>query len=136
MPGTCVNNTGEVIAVYGPRSEVTPSDRDNALYRLPSGRRTPPEWDCDGIFVPSDRIADQFIGSDVPGPVAVKYVSLLTFEITKEGTRYQLPANQGVFNPGEVCCPSDFPKCVCWNIPNIKQAKVLEFPEVPGHLPA
>lgn len=116
MPGTCINSTGEVLAVYGPKSASTPQDRDNALYRLPAGRRTPPAWDCDGIYVPNDRVAGQ----------------LITFEITKTGTKYELPANQGAFTPDEVCCPSNFPTCVCWNIPNLAHDHLDSFPRGPG----
>ena len=136
MAGTCINSTGEMIAVYGPKSAQTPQDKDNALYRLPTGRKTPSGFDCDGIYVPNDRIADQFAGADIQGPVAIKYINILTFEITKNGNKYVLPANQGAFKPNEVCCPSNFPTCVCWNIPNLSQTQVTTFPEVPGHIPA
>jgi hypothetical protein len=136
MQGTCVNATGEVIAVYGPNSAATPQDRDNALYRLPPGRKTPPAFDCDGLYVPNDRIAGQLLFPDIHGPVAIKYVDVLTFRIEKEGDRYKLPANQGAFKPDEVCCPSHFPRCVCWNIPNLSHAQISSFPEVPGHVPA
>lgn len=136
MAGTCVNSTGEVIAVYGPNSAVTPLDKDNALYRLPTGRKTPSGWDCDGIYIPNNRVADQLVGADIPGPVAIKYISVLTFRITKNGNKYELPANQGAFTPSEVCCPSDYPNCVCWNIPNLAHNQLNSFPEVPGHIPA
>jgi hypothetical protein len=135
MVGTCINSTGEIIAVYGPNSPQTPQDKDNALYRLPPGRKTPDGWDCDGIYVPNDRIAGQLIGSNIQGPVAIKYVDVLTFEIKKEGNKYKLPANQGAFKPNEVCCPSNYPSCVCWNIPNLAHNQLGSFPEVPGHVP-
>jgi len=136
MAGTCINSTAETIAVYGPNSPQTPQDKDNALYRLPPGRKTPPGWDCDGIYVPNDRIAGQFVGADTPGPVAIKYIDVLTFEIEQEGSRYKLPPNQGLFKPSEVCCPSRYPTCVCWNIPILDHSHVNIFPEVPGHIPA
>lgn len=119
MAGTCLNKTSEVILVYGSKSPTTPQDKDNALYRLPVNRKTADGWDCDGIFIPNNRVADQLLGADKLGPVAVKYVSVLTFEITQSGNKYKLPANQGIFSPAEVCCPSDYPTCVCWEIPNI-----------------
>ncbi len=137
--GTCINKTGEILLVYGPNSSGTPQNRDNALYQLPSNRKTPPGWDCDGIYVPNDRIANQQAFPDKPGPVAVKYgLGPLdtTFEITLSGSKYVLPANQGVFTPAEVCTPSDWPRCVNWNIPNISHAQVNTFPVVPGHVPA
>lgn len=136
MPGTAINRTGELLAVYGTKSASTPQDKDNALYKLPDGRKTPPGWDCDGVFIPSDRVGDQLIGSDVPGPAAIKYVGALNFEITKSGNKYKLPANQGAFGPNEVCCPSNYPRCVCWNIPALTQSQISNLPEVPGHIPA
>ncbi|MEW4453793.1 hypothetical protein AB1L30_14055 [Bremerella sp. JC817] len=134
--GRCINATGETILVYGPKSATTPQDKDNALYRLPSSRKTPDGWDCDGIYVPNDRTADQLLGSDIAGPVAIKYVGLLSFEIERDGTKYKLPGNQGAFRPSETCCPSDFPNCVCWEIPDRSHEEFAGYPEVPGHLPA
>jgi hypothetical protein len=137
--GTCINSTGETILVYGPNSDGTPQDRDNSLYRLPTGRRTPANWDCDGIYVPNDRIAHQLVGSNIPGPVAIKYglgVVSTTFEITRNANEYNLSANQGAFRPDEVCCPSDWPNCVCWNIPNHSHTQLSSYREVPGHIPA
>jgi hypothetical protein len=136
MAGTCINSTGETILVYGPNSAATPQDKDNALYRLPPGRKTAPGWDCDGIYIPNDRIGDQVLGADIPGPAAVKYVSVLNFEITRQGNKYVLPGNQGVFKPAEVCCPSNYPKCVCWDIPNKSQSQTASYPEATGHAPA
>lgn len=133
--GTCINATSEVLAVYGPKPAGSLDAKDNALYRLPAGRKTPPGWDCDGIYVPNDRVAGQLIGADIQGPVAIKYVDVFTFKITQAGTRYALPANQGAFKPTEVCCPSNYPTCVCWNIPNVAHDQ-LTFPEVPGHVAA
>lgn len=138
--GTCTNSTGEVILVYGDKSAQTPQDKDNALYRLPSGRKTPAGFDCDGIYVTNDRIAVQVAFPDQAGPVAVKYgleVVDINFGLTKEGNKYKLDTpNQGVFKPSDVCCPSNFPTCVCWNIPDISHDQTVTFPEVPGHLPA
>ena len=83
MAGTCENSTDEAILVYGPRSSNTPQDKDNALYQLPPGKRTPEGWDCDGVYVPNDRVADQLLGDEIMGPVAIKYTGILTFKIEK-----------------------------------------------------
>jgi hypothetical protein len=124
--GRCLNKTGEALGVYGPKAPSDLSGKDNTLYKLPSGRATPDGFDCDGIFVPNDRIADQRVGQDVPGPVAVKYVDVTPpFTIFKNGNKYECPPNQGVFKPGEIN----------WNIPNQSHAGVASFPEVPNHLP-
>lgn len=78
------------------------------------------------MFVPNDRIADQRIGDDAPGPVAVKYVNgTPPFAIFKSGDKYDCPLNQGVFKAGEIN----------WNIPNQAHSGVSSFPEVPGHIP-
>jgi hypothetical protein len=58
------------------------------------------------------------------------------FRIEKAGNKYSLPGNQGAFTPEEVCCPSNYPTCVCWNIPNLAHDDLSRFPEVPGHLSA
>jgi hypothetical protein len=135
MFGTCINSTLEDIAVYGPKSNESPPDWENALYLLPAGRKTPDNWDCDGIYVPKDRIAVQAVGPFLLGPVAIKYVDVLIFVISQDDMdRYVLPPNQGAFTPNQVCCPSDWPRCVCWNIPSLARNQ-LNFPYVPGHLP-
>ena len=134
--GTCINSTGETILVYGTVSPETPQDKENALYRLPASRKTPDNWDCDGIYVPNDRIAEQVIDSNIPGPVAIKYIGSLTFEIKKDGDKYDLPLNQGDFKPDEICCPSNYPICVCWDIPNKASNELSEYPEVPNHIAA
>lgn len=137
--GTCINSTGELLLVYGPNSVVTPQDKDNALYSLPAGRKTPPSWDCDGIYIPNDRVGDQNLGADVQGPVAVKYglgTFDITFEIKRLNGKYDLPGNQGVFTRAEFCRPSNWPKCVCWDIPNLSSSQIGNYPEVPGHLPS
>ena len=66
--------------------------------------KTPDSWDCDGIYVPSDRVAIQLFGANKQGPVAVKFglqVVDYTFTITKDGMGYRIPANQGVYGPTE-----------------------------------
>jgi hypothetical protein len=124
--GRCLNKTGELLGVYGPRLPSDPTGKDNRLYKLPTGRATPDGFDCDGIFVPNDRIADQRVGPDIPGPVAVKYVDITPpFAIVKSGNKYDCPPNQGVFKAGEIN----------WHIPNVAQSAVASFPEVPNHVP-
>ncbi|PSB41638.1 hypothetical protein C7B80_30075 [Cyanosarcina cf. burmensis CCALA 770] len=133
----CSNSTGEVILVYGDKSPQSPQDKDNALYRLPPGRKTPPGWDCDGVYVPNDRIAGQTTLPDIQGPVAIKTglgVVDISYEITREGNRYILPPNQGAFKPSDYGCPTQYPIRVCWDIPNITQSQFNSFLEVPGHV--
>ena len=128
-PGQCINDTDENIAVYGPKSSSDTSRFDNTLYILPPRSRTPSEWDCDGFYVPNDRVANQAL-SRVKGPLAIKYIGGITFTITKTGNEYNCPLNQGAFLPSEVCCPSNYPRCVCWNIPDTSQSQVAKFPPI------
>lgn len=121
--GRCTNQSGENIAVYGPKHPSDTSRFDNSLYILPSGYSTPDGWDCDGFYVPNDRVANQAL-SKIQGPLAIKYVGLVSFTVTKSGNEYNCPLNQGAFKPSEVCCPSNYPTCVCWAIPNLPQSSI------------
>jgi hypothetical protein len=128
-PGQCINNTDENIAVYGPKSSRDTSRYENSLYILPPNSKTPSGWDCDGFYIPNDRVANQAL-SRAKGPLAIKYAGGITFTITKSGNEYNCPLNQGAFLPSEVCCPSNYPRCVCWNIPDISQNQVTSFPPI------
>ncbi len=137
--GRCINKTGETILVYGPKSPSTPQDKDNALYKLPTNKKTPDNWDCDGIYVPNDRIAKQAIMPDIPGPVAVKYINIINFEIHKEDNKYVIPPNQGTFKPSEIQCPTPqdlLPNVVCWDIPDIDHNSLDNYPLVSDMLDA
>jgi hypothetical protein len=121
--GQCTNNTGEAILVYGPKHPSDTSRFETSLYRLRPGITTPNGWDCDGFFVPNDRIASQ-AATNVQGPCAIKYFSVFSWTVTKNGNNYNCPLNQGLFKPSEVCCPSNYPTCVCWRIPNLPQSSI------------
>lgn len=98
--GQCGNLTGETLLVYGPA--VAGETYDNSLYCLPSGYITPDNWDCDGFYVPTDRIANQLL-SKASGPLAIKYVDFRTFIIEKSApTEYRCFGNNGAFLPGEI----------------------------------
>ncbi len=126
-PGKLTNNTGEILLVYGPK--LPGETHDNSLYFLPHDRRTPDNWDCDGFYVPNDRIADQLVLSDVPGPAMVKYKPFQnpTIDIG-EGGRYKCPANWQVSRRGENGAPN-------WEIPDIPYSEIPQsYPEVPNHV--
>jgi hypothetical protein len=62
----CRNNTGRAIAVYGPTTKKLTSQFDNTLYLLPSGGETDDDWNCEGVFLPSDlKVAGLANGSPV-----------------------------------------------------------------------
>lgn len=112
------------------------------LYRLPPGRRTPAGWDADGLFVPSDRVARQFILPNRPGPVAMKIrgPESITVRRVQQGTQVIYQASLpdfGVFSPTQSQCPSDtlepIPRWVCWPIPAIATGGISSFSDVPGH---
>lgn len=125
--GKLSNNTGETLLVYGPK--LPNETHDNSLYFLPHGRTTPDNWDCDGFYVPNDRIADQLVLSDISGPAMVKYNNLQnpTIDIGNGG-RYKCPANQSVYRKGEEGAPN-------WEIPDISFSEIPQSrPEVPNHI--
>ncbi|MBR8834463.1 MAG: hypothetical protein DSM106950_10615 [Stigonema ocellatum SAG 48.90 = DSM 106950] len=75
--GQCRNETGTAILVYGQKPKKSYSTSDNALYLLPSGQETDDEWDCDGVYLPSDvKVAgiDPVDGQQSRGAVAYKIV--------------------------------------------------------------
>lgn len=128
-----INKTNEMLAVYGPK---TVAEWDTTLYLLPSNCETPNGWDCDGIFIPNNRVADQLLGSNLQGPAAIKYSGSLDRTITKEGNKYKCPANQGAYSTNDSRCPTDdvvplTPRWVCWSIPNLKQEDINSLPLVP-----
>lgn len=123
------NKTGEILLVYGdnPEPENTPGRTDNKLYRLLIGHKTPPNWDCDGFYIPNNRFAEQLVLPTIQGPVAIKYINIQSPSITmSNNTTYYCPGNYSVLNPGEVN----------WPIPNISYEEVVSnnFPVVPNSI--
>jgi hypothetical protein len=121
--GQLSNKTGESLLVYGPKIDGT---FDNSLYHLPTGSKTPDDWDCDGLFVPSDRYADQATSTD-QGPLAIKYINFRTPVIERLGANYECSMNNGAYKAGEIN----------WEIPNAGYSSLPgSYPVVPGHVPA
>jgi len=113
--GQCTNATGELLAVYGPKISGAPYD--NALYCLPPGSTTPQDWDCDGFYIPVDRIANQAF-SRVRGPLAIKYPDAVHFVITQNAPgEYDCFFNLGAFRPGEIN----------WPIPYLQYSQVVSL---------
>jgi Putative amidase domain len=121
--GQLSNQTGETLLVYGPKIGGT---FDNSLFYLPTGRKTPNGWDCDGFLVPNDRFADQLTSTN-QGPLAVKYLDFRTPIIERLGVNYECSLNNGLFRSGQIH----------WEIPNLAYSAVPgSYPIVPGHVPA
>lgn len=119
LNGKCINLTEERLYIYGPRyiHEAWDDRYENTFYVLEKGESTPDDFDCDGFFVPNDRVVAQVSMPTVKGPCAVKFRDHQTFTITQDGNHYVPDSmNFGVFKIDEVCFPSDWPRCVAWPI--------------------
>lgn len=105
----CYNNTGRSIAVYGPTSKKLTSQFDNTLYLLPSGEETDDDWNCEGVFLPSDL---KVAGLNVGAASAAKFLSGTRLTISENpdtgAIQFNLPPTQ-VFQAGEVN----------WEIPDV-----------------
>lgn len=122
--GQCRNETGKTLAVYGPKPKNFDDDDylyDNALYVLADGHETKQQWDCDGIYLPSDvtttGINPEGRGQELSGPVAVKIGdgTQLVVKTTPDtpAVDFNTPLTK-VFKAGEVN----------WFIPNVPQAVI------------
>jgi len=126
--GTCVNNTDETIAVYGPGE----AGIDSALLCTASWKPHTQGLDCDGIYVPDDRSVLLGGLTVVPGPLAVKYGEGTPITITKLDTKYVLPAKPehvALFGTSQSKCPTVYPlgihmlvpTAICWPIPAMER---------------
>jgi hypothetical protein len=113
--GQCRNETGGNLAIYGAGSEESEnSGNKNQLYFLANGQTTPDQWDCQGIYVPSDV---KVSGLDKTNAVAIKIL---------DGTQLLAKKNPDT-SEVELNLPS--PKVVTseekkWFVPNVSQAFV------------
>jgi len=113
--GQCINLTDEILIVYGPNSPKDPSHYGNSMYFLPPGCTTPDNWDCDGFYVPNDRVAKQRF-SKKQGPLAIKFWDLRHFTVAKSAPdEYKCYDNNGAFKQGEIN----------WAVPNLSYAEVV-----------
>ena len=122
--GQCRNETGNTLAVYGPKPKNLDDDDylyDNGLYFLADGHQTKQGWDCDGIYLPTDGITTGINpdgqGQELSGPVAVRIAdgTQLVVKITPDtpAVEFNTPLTK-VFKAGEVN----------WFIPNVPQAVI------------
>jgi hypothetical protein len=120
--GQCRNETGETIAVYGPKPEKSKSEYDNALYFLGSGEATGAGWDCQGIFVPN---GTKIASLNTNGAVAIK-----NFKGTQLIAKTN-PDNNAIelnINPDKVFKSGD----INWYIPNVSSKNIAaRVPDVP-----
>lgn len=125
--GSCRNETGKILAIYAhkPKSSRKTSN-SSSLYFLAPGQTTDEDWDCDGLYVPSD------------GQVAGYNLTERESGIFKilDGTELVATTNP---QTGEIIfnVPSAFVKVlktneVTWPIPNLTQANIdLQTPNAP-----
>ncbi|MUG95886.1 hypothetical protein F7734_27460 [Scytonema sp. UIC 10036] len=113
--GQCRNETGANLAIYGTGSEESEeSGSANQLYFLGNGQTTPDQWDCQGIYLPSDvKVASL----DKSSAVAIKIMDGTQLLVKKNPDTSELELN--LPNP-KVVKPGDKD----WFIPNVSQAFV------------
>ncbi|CAN1212876.1 Secreted protein [Tumidithrix helvetica PCC 7403] len=111
--GQCQNETGKPLGVYGSKRKKLKSNRPINLYFLADGQTTKPEWDCDGIYIPSDaKVSDL----EVTAPAVAKIV---------DGTKLIVKANPETgaiaFNTPVSLVKSEE---TTWFIPNVSQSEI------------
>lgn len=117
--GQCRNETGNVLAVYGPKSDDNDYPYENAVYFLANGQTTQNKWDCDGFYLPNDAtIAPSSTTEDqIVGPVAIK-VSNGNQLVVK--TNFEKDLIELNISPVKVLKPGD----ANWFIPNVTRAVI------------
>lgn len=120
---TCRNETGKTLAVYAHKPKAAAT---NTLYYLGTGQETDDDWDCDGLYLPSDaKIAGfNLTGSD---PVALKILDGSRLVATTNPDTGELELNlplalTQMVKAGEVN----------WSIPAMAQADIdAQVPDAP-----
>lgn len=113
--GQCRNETGGNLGIYGTGSEESEeSGNKNQLYFLANGQTTPDQWDCQGVYLPSDV---NVASLDKTGAVAIKITDGTQISVKKNPETLDLELNlpeAKVVKTGEKG----------WFIPNVSQAFV------------
>lgn len=119
--GQCQNETRKTLAVYGPKPDSDDYSYENALYFLAEGQTTKKNWDCDGVYLPSD-VKATTIGPDrqsqeLRGPVAIRIADgtklVVKTNPNNSTAEFNVPPTQ-VLKPGEGN----------WFVPNVSQAVI------------
>lgn len=112
--GQCTNATDEYLIVYGPKHLRDRSVCDTSTYVLPPGTTTPDRWDCDGLFLPSDRSIHLWRGNQ-RGPLAIKFWDFRRFKVKRiADSVYEASWHNGVFQPSQIN----------WAIPNFSYGQI------------
>ncbi|WP_019500487.1 hypothetical protein [Pseudanabaena sp. PCC 6802] len=109
--GQCRNETGKTIAVYGPKPKRTTDPYDTAIYFLGNEQVTEEEWDCNGIYLPSDV---KLKGQTTSGAAAIEILdgTSLVAKSDPDGTIELNIPNPKILKSGEVN----------WYIPEVSQS--------------
>lgn len=115
----CRNETGKTLAIYAHKPKQ--SLGGNTLFYLANGQTTDDDWNCDGVYFPSDT---NLAGQTLTEPQAVKVVAgtQLVAKANPEGAVELNIAPAKVFKAGE----GD------WSIPTLAQADInAQTPNAP-----
>lgn len=122
--GQCRNETGKTLAVYGPppnEDDFEDYQYDTALYFLAAGQTTQDEWDCEGVYLPSDvrtaGISPDGQNQELVGPVAIAIDNGTQLVV---GTNPDTGALEFNVPPPNVLKTSE----VNWFIPNVSQTVI------------
>lgn len=125
--GSCRNETGKILAIYAHKPKSSrKAPNSSSLYFLAPGETTDEDWDCDGLYVPSD------------GQVAGYNLTEAESGVLKilDGTELVATTNPQT-EEIVLSVPSAFVKVlktdeVTWPIPNLTQANIdLQTPNAP-----
>jgi hypothetical protein len=121
--GQCSNQTGKTLAVYGPPVVEDDDEESNAtaLYFLAAGQTTQNQWNCKGVYLPSDVVAvavdKDGQGQELSGGVVIKVPNGTNLVLKTNADTGAIVFNQAgtqIVKPGEVD----------WFVPNVSQAVV------------
>lgn len=113
--GQCRNETGGNLAIYGTGNEESKkSGNSNKLYFLANGQTTPEQWDCQGVYLPSE---SKVVGLDKSSAVAIKILDGTQLLVKKNPETSELELN---LPNAKVIKPGDKK----WFIPDVSQAFV------------
>ena len=122
------NSTSEKILVYGPPRATDGGRYDTSWQVLNQGATTPKLWECNVLFIPSDRSFRSVSDGTVQGPAAIKYNPEKSVNLTISGSEYLAKGDpsDGIFHRSEIN----------WSIPsfNSEDCQVMSKPryEIPA----
>lgn len=120
--GVCQNQTNKVLGVYAHKPQKPYTNSTNTLYYLAPGETTDEDWDCDGIYLPSDA---KVAGLDLGGAGVAKIVDGTRLVIGSDPTTSSIQFNAplaGVYKADELT----------WSVPDLTQADLdTQAPNAP-----